>query len=1207
MAYSSQHSHADFDYVLSSQTKDSIDLPAGFNVAIGGYETIGPDLILTGRTGEKLLITDFYVNQPKGLNIGDGHIPFELAQKLSGSLTPGAYAQATPNQIENIGQIETAEGSITALRADGTNVTLNVGDPVFEGDVIRTASGASVGITFKDESTFSLDEDGEIVLDEMVYDPDTGDGAFSSTLTSGVFSFVSGQIAKANPDAMAITTPVATIGIRGTQGVIKQSGEGPMEAALLQEDNGLTGELVMTNGAGTVILNQPNQFTAIISFTSAPSQPIIISSVQITGSFGSKVLQVVRNTRERAAERKAEEAAAEEAEQQGEGTGEGEQQGEGTGEGGEEILILDNAEPVNIFIPEPITPIFIPPVKIIALVKAIGKIIEEIRADIIKKQTITETLDGLTEFIEGTSGIDNPLGNDNSQNQGIAGFAGNDTIYGYSGDDVISGGNGADSILGGTGNDIIHGDIVVSSYDTVDLSDDFAELETHFGVSLGDESSGGNDRIEGGLGNDIIAGGMGADTIYGDSYGNDATGGNDTLDGGVGADYIYGQAGDDLIYGGNGLDHIYGGIGNDTINSGSDADIVDAGTGNDTVSGGTGNDTIDGGTGDDIINGEGGNDSLVGGTGNDTITGGSGADTLKGGTGDDSLDGGAGNDTLHDEAGADIIAAGDDNDTVYSLNDAYSDSFSGGSQTEGDNLEILYQNNLTLTAAGAGTINYTASGAGNDVFDGFENIIMGEADDNVIITDYSHLSSIDSISGGTEGETNSDSDTVTFNDTSMTSLDLTAGNTKFHEFEVFNISNTSVNVNISIDDEGFGNVLTGSNLTFNADAGDKVTLAAGDFSYSTTGSGYHVFTNSSKSLNVSDTAAIAISGSGTFSGFTGLGTSLIGSTGNDTITNSTGVDVVTADGGTDKVIYIQDSDNDTFDGGSGTDTLTVYDATNSTTVDLTVSGSSGSLTSGGGTDTFTGFEILETSFQADTITLSSASDINQINTGFGNDVITSSTGTNTVGTISAGDGNDDFTVTSSFTGDFDGGNGSDDFIINAAVIGTLMGGGGIDIFTLGASASKADGGSGNDTLTIASSVSTGSYSGGADDDTIRIHNASQFNNLILDGGTGSDTLVFDSDVTMTALAGNFNTTNIEKLDFTNAAANFTFGGSVLANLTGDASGATALFIDRDANDTVNLDPAFTLQADQVSGYETYTGTENSNTFTIHLQKVGGLD
>ena len=211
-----------------------------------------------------------------------------------------------PTADEAIGRIETSEGSVFAIRADGTSVQLSIGDPVFQGDVLRTSENANVGVTFVDNSTFTLDENGELTLDEMVYDPDAETGSFSSSLTSGVFSFVSGQIAKANPDAMEISTPVATIGIRGTQGVIKQESDGPMRAALMQEPDGSTGELILTNSVGTIVLNQPNQLSEITSINAIPQQPVTINQLQLVGAFGGKAIQILNTTRRAAKKREAE-------------------------------------------------------------------------------------------------------------------------------------------------------------------------------------------------------------------------------------------------------------------------------------------------------------------------------------------------------------------------------------------------------------------------------------------------------------------------------------------------------------------------------------------------------------------------------------------------------------------------------------------------------------------------------------------------------------------------------------------------------------------------------------------------------------------------------------------------------------------------------------------------------------------------------------
>ncbi|MBC8269418.1 MAG: FecR domain-containing protein, partial [Rhodospirillaceae bacterium] len=159
----------------------------------------------------------------------------EIAQAASG-------ADAQP-----IGTVDTTSGSVVATRIDGTKVELEPGSPVYQGDVIETAGGGSIGVTLADETTFSMAENGNMVLDEMVYDPATQEGSVSISAVEGVFTFVSGQIAKTDPDAMTLDTPVATIGIRGTQ--VGLNVEAPEE-----------GEGMTDNGDGTWTYAAPADF-----------------------------------------------------------------------------------------------------------------------------------------------------------------------------------------------------------------------------------------------------------------------------------------------------------------------------------------------------------------------------------------------------------------------------------------------------------------------------------------------------------------------------------------------------------------------------------------------------------------------------------------------------------------------------------------------------------------------------------------------------------------------------------------------------------------------------------------------------------------------------------------------------------------------------------------------------------------------------------
>ncbi len=61
---------------------------------------------------------------------------------------------------EPIGNVENLSGQVFAVRADGTRVELNVGDPVYQGDIIESGPDGSIGVLLADETTFSMGESG---------------------------------------------------------------------------------------------------------------------------------------------------------------------------------------------------------------------------------------------------------------------------------------------------------------------------------------------------------------------------------------------------------------------------------------------------------------------------------------------------------------------------------------------------------------------------------------------------------------------------------------------------------------------------------------------------------------------------------------------------------------------------------------------------------------------------------------------------------------------------------------------------------------------------------------------------------------------------------------------------------------------------------------------------------------------------------------
>ncbi|MCF8481014.1 MAG: FecR domain-containing protein [Rhodospirillum sp.] len=222
----------------------------------------------------------------------DGDIFGPLARSILPLDGSAQLAQAIPSTeasptLQPIGQVETLSGAVTVLHPDGTRDLLEAGDPIHQDDRIETGGDGSVGVTFVDASTLSLGANGTMVLDQFVFDPASREGQSSVSLLQGVFSFASGAIAKSDPDASIITTPVGTIGVRGTTGAGQAGPEGTENTLILVLDaDGTLGEILWSTPGGVSILNQVNQFLTTTSAFQAP-RVVVLTSDQASERFGS--------------------------------------------------------------------------------------------------------------------------------------------------------------------------------------------------------------------------------------------------------------------------------------------------------------------------------------------------------------------------------------------------------------------------------------------------------------------------------------------------------------------------------------------------------------------------------------------------------------------------------------------------------------------------------------------------------------------------------------------------------------------------------------------------------------------------------------------------------------------------------------------------------------------------------------------------------
>jgi hypothetical protein len=195
----------------------------------------------------------------------------QLAIASSLLLVGSVYADSIGDIVESTGV-----GKIVRQQENISNLN-NL--PIQLNDVAETAMGSML-IKFLDNAELSLKEHSEVLIDEIYYDPDPNLSRMSMKFTMGTARFASGSLGLVNKANIDIQTPTATIGIRGTDFTTTIDELGRSLIVLLPDSNGdPSGEISVSNLAGTVILTEAYQATMVSTMDSNPTTPVIISGL----------------------------------------------------------------------------------------------------------------------------------------------------------------------------------------------------------------------------------------------------------------------------------------------------------------------------------------------------------------------------------------------------------------------------------------------------------------------------------------------------------------------------------------------------------------------------------------------------------------------------------------------------------------------------------------------------------------------------------------------------------------------------------------------------------------------------------------------------------------------------------------------------------------------------------------------------------------
>jgi hypothetical protein len=183
--------------------------------------------------------------------------PARLAQAVqpqaqAAPAAPGASADAQAPE-EPIGNVATVVGNATVTRNDAA-IPLKVKDEIYLNDLVQTSAKSSLGITFNDATTFNLTANARITIDTFVYEDGGKNNAALFEVVKGTVAFVAASVAKTGD--MKISTPTATLGIRGTSGVVEvpedasATGRNNVAVKLYPDADGKVGRIEVDDRAG---------------------------------------------------------------------------------------------------------------------------------------------------------------------------------------------------------------------------------------------------------------------------------------------------------------------------------------------------------------------------------------------------------------------------------------------------------------------------------------------------------------------------------------------------------------------------------------------------------------------------------------------------------------------------------------------------------------------------------------------------------------------------------------------------------------------------------------------------------------------------------------------------------------------------------------------------------------------------------------------
>ena len=126
---------------------------------------------------------------------------------------------ASAGETVAIGKAKIVSGTVVVVRG-GTKTPIKVGDPLNEHDILETAADGSLGVTFTDNTSFSIGPNSNVAIDTYFFDPKNLKGNMLAQIKKGTMMVRTGELTRQQPGSVKIKTPRTVLGVRGTTFVV---------------------------------------------------------------------------------------------------------------------------------------------------------------------------------------------------------------------------------------------------------------------------------------------------------------------------------------------------------------------------------------------------------------------------------------------------------------------------------------------------------------------------------------------------------------------------------------------------------------------------------------------------------------------------------------------------------------------------------------------------------------------------------------------------------------------------------------------------------------------------------------------------------------------------------------------------------------------------------------------------------------------------